>query len=143
MDEIRNNPPHDAIDIRQLARAIRFALIAFILALSYLGLWSSMSIKRFVRTFEDMLGDGGLPALTQFVSGAQGFFVLLSVLVPIVAVSMLFHRSIVRSFYVIGALGLLTISQFILVNYALAVPLVQILNAMSTPTNMPAVPPPR
>ncbi|MCE9610599.1 MAG: hypothetical protein K8R23_10435 [Chthoniobacter sp.] len=143
MNEPQKIPPHDAIDIRQLARAIRFAHAAFLLVLSYLSLWSSMSIRRFIGLFEDMLGGQQLPALTQLVSGAQDIFVLISVLVPVVAVWMLFHRSIVRSFYIIGALSLFSIAQLILLNYALAVPLVQILNALSNPADMPALPPPR
>ena len=140
MNETQKILPHDAIDIRQLARAIRFALIAFLLVLSYLNLWSSFSIRHLLGVFGDMLGSQGMPAFPEFVLRAQSVFVLVSVLLPVVAVSMLSHRNIVRSFYIIGALGLVTIAQLIMVHYALAIPFINIIDAMANPPDMSAPP---
>ena len=87
MNEAEQIPQQDAIDVWQLARAIRFALVSIVLGLSYLSLRSSLSIESFSQIFADMLGGKPLPALTQFVLGARPLFVAVSILVPIVAVA--------------------------------------------------------
>ena len=132
-NEAEPTPPPDAIDLRQLARAIRFALVAIVLGLSYLGLRGSLSIGDFELIFRDMLGGKPLPALTVFVLGARPFFLGISILVPALAIATLFLRGVVRSFYVIGALGFVTIAQFITLYHALSAPLSQIISAMSGP----------
>ena len=132
MNEAQQNSQQDAIDVRQLARAIRFALVAIVLGLSYLSIRSSLSIGSFGAIFADMLGGRPLPALTRFVLGAAPLFVAISVLVPIVAVATLFLRGVVGSFYVIGVLGFVTIAQFITLYHGLSAPLSQIISGMSS-----------
>lgn len=121
----------DAIDVQQLARSIRFALVFIVLGLSYFSLRSSLSIGSFTQIFADMLGGRPLPALTQFVLSARPLFVVVSFLVPIVAIAMLFLRGLVTSFYVIGILGFVTIAQFITLYHGLSAPLIEIINGMS------------
>ena len=142
MNEAEQIPQQDAIDVRQLARAIRFALVAIVLGLSYLSLRSSLSIGSFELIFRDMLGGKPLPALTQFVLSARPLFVAVSVLVPIAALATLFLRSVIGSFYLIGALGFVTIAQFITLYHGLSAPLTQIISAMSG-TDTSAFPPQR
>ena len=132
MNEAEQIPQQDAIDVRQLARAIRFALVSIVLGLSYLSLRSSLSIESFSQIFADMLGGKPLPALTQFVLGARPLFVAVSILVPIVAVATLFLRGIVGSFYIIGVLGFITIAQFITLYHGLSAPLSQIISGMNS-----------
>lgn len=132
MNEAEQNPPQDAIDVRRLAHAIRFALVAIVLGLSYLSIRSSLSIGGFSVIFADMLDGRPLPALTRFVLGAAPLFVGVSVLVPIVAVATLFLRGVVRSFYIIGVLGFVTIAQFITLYHGLSAPLTQIISAMGS-----------
>jgi hypothetical protein len=132
MNKAEQNPQQDAIDSRQLARAIRFALVAIVLGLSYLSIRSSLSIGGFSHIFADMLGGRPLPALTQFVLGARPFFVAVSVLVPIVAVATLFLRRVVSSFYIIGTLAFITIAQFATLYHGLSAPLTQIISGMSS-----------
>lgn len=103
----------DALDVRQLARAICFAFVAHVLGLSYLSWRSSLSIGGFSQIFADMLGGHPLPALTRFILGAAPLFVAVSMLVPILAIATLFLRGVLTSFYIIGVLGLVTIAQFI------------------------------
>ena len=133
MNQAQQTPQQDAIDVQQLARAIRFALVAIVLGLSYLSIRSSLSIENFSRIFQDMLApDHPLPALTLFVLRARPLFVAVSILVPIATFATLFLRGTVRSFYIIGALGFVTIAQFITLYYGLSGPLTQIISAMSS-----------
>ena len=140
MNEADQNLKQDVIDVWQLACAIRFALVAIVLGLSYLSVRSSLSIGSFELIFRVMLGGKPLPALTQFILSARPLFVAVSILVPIVAVATLFLRGIIGSFYVIGVLGFVTIAQFITLYHGLSVPLTQIISAMSG-TNTPPFPP--
>ncbi|MCE9612139.1 MAG: hypothetical protein K8R23_18230 [Chthoniobacter sp.] len=132
MNEAEKIPQQDAIDVRQLARAIRFALVALVLALSYLSLRSSLSIGGFSQIFSDLLDKEQLPSLTLFVLGARPLFVAVSILVPIIALATLFLRGMVLSFYIIGALGFVTIAQFITLYHGLSAPLSQIISTMSS-----------
>jgi hypothetical protein len=131
MNEAEQIPQQDAIDARQLGRAIRFALVSIVLGLSYLSLRSSFSIESFSQIFADMLGGKPLPGLSQFVLSARPLFVAVGVLVPIVALATLFLRSLVTSFYVIGVLGFVTIAQFITLYHGLSAPLTEIISGMS------------
>src|SRR5258708_1013954 len=111
MNEAEQTQQHDPIDVRQLARAIRFALVGIILGLSLLGLRYNPLIEDFRKIFEDMLGkDEVLPAVTRFVLNASPLFVVISSLTPILAVATLFLRSLVVSFYIIGVLGFITVA---------------------------------
>jgi hypothetical protein len=132
MNEAAQNPPPDAIDVRQLAKAIRFALVGIVLGLSYLSIRGSLSIGSFAMIFTDMLNGRPLPVLTRFVIAAGPLFVAVSFLVPVAAVATLFLRGVVRSFYVIGTLGFITIVQFIMLYHGLSAPLGQIISAMGS-----------
>jgi hypothetical protein len=140
MNEAEQIPQQDAIDVRQLAHAIRFALVAIVLGLSDLSIRSSLRIGSFELIFRDMLGGKPLPAGTQFVLSARPLFLGVSILVPIVAVATLLLRHLVSSFYVIGALGFITIAQFITLYHGLSAPLTQIISAMSGTPDMAAFP---
>ena len=130
MNEAEQIPQQDAIDVRQLALAIRFTLVSIVLGLSYVSLQSSLSIGTFRLIFADMLGDRPLPTLTQFVLGARPLFVAVSVIVPIVAIATLFLRGLVGSFYIIGVFGLVAIAQFITLYHGLSAPIFEILRLM-------------
>ena len=134
MSEAEPTPRQDAIDVQQLACAIRFALVSIVVGLSYLSLRSSLAIQDFSLIFADMLGGRPLPALTAFVIGARPLFVTVSILVPVVAIATLFLRGVVGSFYIIGVLGFVTIAQFITLYHSLSAPLTQIIRAMGSDT---------
>ena len=132
MNEAKQIPQPDALDVRQIARAIRFALVAIVLGLSYLSIRSSLSIGNFELIFRDMLGGKPLPRLTQFVLSARPLFVAVSILVPLVAVATLFLRGVTASFYIIGVLVFVTVVQCITIYHGLLAPLTQIISAMSS-----------
>jgi hypothetical protein len=133
MNEAEQTPQPDALDVRQIARAIRFALVAIVLGLSYLSIRSSLSIGNFELIFRDMLGGKPLPSLTQFVLSARPLFVAVSILVPLVAVATLFLRGVIASFYIIGVLVCVTVVQCITIYHGLLAPLTQIIRAMGSP----------
>lgn len=132
MNEAKQIPQPDALDVQQIARAIRFALVAIVLGLSYLSIRSSLSIGNFELIFRDMLGGKPLPSLTQFVLSARPLFVAVSILVPLVAVATLFLRGLIASFYIIGVLVCVTVVQCITIYDGLVAPLTQIISAMSS-----------
>ena len=132
MNEAEQTQQQDPIDVRQLAGAIRFALVGIILGLSLLGLRTGPNIESFRKIFEDMLGkEEALPAVTRFVLNAGPWFVVVSYLTPILAVWTLFLRSFVVSFYIIGVLGFITVGQFIIIFHGFFAPLVKIAENMN------------
>lgn len=133
MSHLQPSFQQEPIDVRQLARAIRFALVAIVLSVSYFGLRSSLSIGQFGAIFNDMLAGRPLPAITVFVLKAKLAFVAVSILLPTAAVATLFQRRVVASFYVIGGLSVLAIVQFVVLYHALSAPLVEVIKGMSNP----------
>ena len=131
MNEAEQTPQQDAIDIRQLARAIRFALVSIVLGLSYLCLSCSLSIDSFESIFHGIANNPHLPILTQFVISARLLFVAVNILVSVAAIVTLFLRGFVTSFYIIGVLGFVIIAQFITLYYAVIAPFNMIIGAMS------------
>lgn len=130
MNEAEQIPQQDAIDVPQLAHAIRFAIVGIILGLSYLSYRWSLSLEHFSHAFADMLGNRPLPTITVCVLRTRYVFVTVSVLVPVIAVTTLFLRGLVRSFYIIGVLGFTTTAQLVLLYHGLSAPLVQIIHNM-------------
>ncbi len=130
VNEEKKATPPELIDVWQLARAIRFAMVAMVLPLSYLSLRSSLSVATFGAVFHDMLGGKPLPALTQFVFAISPVLIGFAFLAPILALATLFLRKVVLSFYILGVLGFLTVVEFILLYHGLSAPLFEIIKAM-------------
>ena len=117
-------------EINRLARSIRFAFVSILLGLAYLNIRSSLSIFAFQQIFRDMLNGKALPNLTQFVFSSVTVLIVVSLLVPSVAIGTLFSNRVISSFYLLGALSLLVMAQFIVLFYAFSAPLSQIINSM-------------
>jgi hypothetical protein len=130
-----NNPETTSADqtpdLVAITRAIRFALVCIVLCLSYLNVWSALSISKFGQVFADMLGGKPLPAITTFVVQSPTLFLLLSLAIPIAAIATLFARGVVRPFYVLGVLALSSIAFLVVLFHALSAPLGQIISGMS------------
>lgn len=127
-----------AIDVDQLGRAIRFALVAIVLGLSYLALRSSLGMASFEQVFLDMLGGKPLPALTAFVLNARPLFLAVALFVPAAAVACLFLRRVALSLYIVGVLALVTLVQSIVLYHALSAPLTQIISMLQeVPADIP------
>lgn len=135
MNEIEQKQIRNGVDVPQLARAIRFAFVIIILCLSYVNIRSSLGIDRFDLAFKDMVGHP-LPPLAAFIVGARDDLLVISLLVPLCVIGALFLRDLVRSFYVIGALALVSLIESALIYHLLFTAVVQIIAALengSTP----------
>jgi hypothetical protein len=115
-------PPAPLIDTAALARAIRFALVCILLGLCYINLHCALNINAFISIFKDMLNGKPLPAITVFVIQSRILLTSLSVILPFCAFLTLFSSQLIRSFYALGLLALLTLIELVTVYSALGVP---------------------
>lgn len=130
-DNHNHNSNFEALNLPRIGHATRFAIACVVLGFSYLSIRSSLSISRFERVFEDMLGSGTrLPALTTFVMGVRPAFVALSFCIPVACIAIFFIRDIARSLYCLGVLALIAIIECIVLFHALSSPLVEIISGM-------------
>ena len=117
-------------EVARLVRAVRFALVCLVVALSYFAIRATSAIIDFRGIFRDMLNGKPLPPLTVFVIQARYGLVVCAWSVPLAAVGTLFTRRFVASFYLIGGLCLLTIALFLIIYEALSAPLFMIIQQM-------------
>jgi hypothetical protein len=118
----------------QLFRAIRFALFAITLGLSYFSIRASMAIPHFRAVFADLLEGQALPWLTHFIFQARYVFLVTSWLLPLGALWAVFMPVKARSFYVLGAIAMMTIVQSIVICTALSEPLIGLVNQLGDTT---------
>jgi hypothetical protein len=130
MNELEPHPPQGPIDVLQLARAMRFALVFLVVGLSYFSVRASLAIGNFAAIFRDMLGNRPLPPFTIFVLGFRDEFIAVSIFVPLAVIGTLFSRRFVWSFYIIGTLGIITLVEFIILYHGLSAPLGEIITSM-------------
>jgi hypothetical protein len=123
-----STPP--PFEIAAVARAIRFALVCILLGLCLLNIYAELSFYDFSLIHRNMLGGPPLPALTVFVLQSRILFTSLSVIVPFCGVLTLFSRELIRSFYALGLLALLTFIELVTLYCALDLPLVRIIQEM-------------
>jgi hypothetical protein len=122
---------NDVSEMRDLAKATRFAVVCIVLGLSYFSIRASLNIPAYMRVYEDMLGSGSqLPGITVFVFKAQHLFVGISFAVPALSLGLLFVRNIPRAMRVIGVLVLEVIVQSIVLYHALLAPITEIIRRM-------------
>ncbi|MEA3213818.1 MAG: hypothetical protein QOE70_6875 [Chthoniobacter sp.] len=115
----------------ELVGAIRFALVAIVLALSLLPLRVALSLGSFEQIFKQMLGGRPLPMVTAWTLYARHFLVVLSLVWPGAALATLaFPRTSVTSFYFLGVAGVGAIVQFLILYTALSLGLQDIFRGM-------------
>lgn len=115
-----------------VARAIRFAFVCFLLVPSYFNIRGSFLISNFKGLFSDMLEGHSLPLIASFVLANRWLFITTSVLLPSIALATLRDRNILRSFYVLGALALMTLIQIIFLYQGLCAPLSTLINLLGS-----------
>jgi hypothetical protein len=135
MNPVEQNSEPSSMNVADLARAVRFALAALVVGLSYFSISGSLGIQGFGAIYNDMLNGRPLPMFTEFILRARPLFVASSVFVPVAAVALLFSRRLIPCIYIIGVLGLLSLGQIVALYYWLMLPLFDIISSMS------AVPP--
>jgi len=134
MNDTEQKQTTNEIDVAKLARAIRFAFATIVFVLSCFSVNSSLYIGNFHAIFRDMFTGKPLPLLTEFMLGAEQWIILFSILLPLGVIGTLFLRNLARSFYILGALALVTIVEMAVLSYGLWLPFVEIIkNLQATP----------
>lgn len=113
-----------------IARAVRFALAALVLGVSYPNIHCAFAMGRFEQIFMDMLGNKPLPAATVFVLRYRWLFEGSSVLFPMLSVMGVFSSRSVRPTYLSGVTVLLVFGQLFFMWFALTGPVVEIVRGM-------------
>jgi len=115
------NPPAEpeaaALDLARLARAVRFAMVTFILGLSYVCIRATLGVDVAADLFRDLVMAGDPPPLMQFILSIRPALVAISIAVPLLAVATLFSPRLVASFYLIGMLALVVVAQILVIFY--------------------------
>lgn len=111
-----------APELLSITKALRFALVAIVLGISYLNVRLAFSIPWFQNIYHDMLGNKPLPPETAFVVQAHSGLVVLSFALPLFAVLSLFlcRRSV--SIYIVGIVIIAVVGQLVFTWHAVAVP---------------------
>jgi len=119
-----------ATEFLSITRALRFALVAIVLGISYLNVRLAFSIPWFQNIYHDMLGNKPLPPETAFVVQAHSGLVLLSLALPLLSVLSLFlcRRSV--SIYIVGIVIIAVVAQVVFTWHAVAVPFFMIASFM-------------
>ncbi|MDQ6631305.1 MAG: hypothetical protein M3Y82_06060 [Verrucomicrobiota bacterium] len=112
MTEGKEIPKQTSINAEQLARVVRFGLVAIVLLVSFFPIHCSLKVFTFKEVWEGMKLT--LPPLTLFVVRQRHFLIVTSLLVPLASIATLFMRNYVRSFYWIAVLALITMVHIIL-----------------------------
>ena len=114
--------PSTSDSIPANGRIIRIAVALIVVGLSCVNIRYALNIGRFRAIFKDFSAEP-LPALTVFVNQFHLPLVLLSLILPACAIAAIFMRSLAKSFYVLGALGVLTFAEGMLLHQALVAPI--------------------
>jgi len=132
MSDFAPPDPEDAIDVRQLANAIRLIAFGIVLGLSWLTFFAAGMIGQFETIFHDMLGGKPLPLITQLVIEGRMVLYVMASIIPAVAIGALLTRRIVGALYVLAALAFLAVGEFSVIYTSLVAPLVEIIRQMSS-----------
>jgi hypothetical protein len=111
--------PPPAIDVAALSRAIRFALVCILLGFCYVNIRCAFGLTAPSFVFKATLNGRPLPEMTVFVLQYRILFTSLSVILPFCAALTLFSSQLIRSFYALGLLTLLTFVELATLSCAL------------------------
>ena len=92
----------DKVEFVSITRALRYALTALVLGISYPNVRLALGISTFQRVYRDMLGNHPLPPETAFIIQARAILIVLSLVLPMLVVLSLFFRRRSLSIYVIA-----------------------------------------
>jgi hypothetical protein len=122
--------PQPAFDIVKFAGATRFALVSIVFCLAYFGVSSSLSIGHFEQIFRDMLGGKPLPTVTQWIIHFRLLILLISLLVPLIALATLFLSNLARAVTILGWLVIISFVQCLTIYQGLVAPFLDIMKAL-------------
>ncbi len=125
--------PTDKSELSRVSRAVRFALAALVLGMSYPNIHCAFGIPKFQQIYQDMLMGKPLPQVTEFVVRFQIVFEALSILLPVLALGSVAARGTTRPLYVVGGVVLGIFVQIFFQWFALTLPLFGIIKEMQAP----------
>lgn len=128
MNDIFKDPDSQSLST---GRAIRFGFAAVVLGMSYPNIRLALGLHRFGAVFQDMLGGKPLPVITTVTLQAQPFLAGLSMVIPLLAVALVFVGRRTQSIYISGILILAVFFQLFFTWQAVSAPLFQIVQGMS------------
>jgi hypothetical protein len=120
-------------DSLRTVRALRFALMAVILGVSYPNIRLALAIGACSQVYRDMLGNRPIAVEATFTIHARLVFIALSFAIPLVAIASQFIRSLSKSIYLVGVLILLVFLQFYWTFHAMSGPFLNIVQGMQSP----------
>lgn len=123
-------PEKQDVEIRSLARAMRFAFAALVLGVSFFNIHRALSISNFQAISVDLLNGTPLPAATLWVLENQRILQGLSMAIPLAAVALIFWGRLPVALYWLGSLVLLALVQLAFAWTALTAPLMEIIKKM-------------
>src|SRR5688500_13431828 len=112
----------------RIFKGIRFALVSVLLAISCLTLRCCFEISAVRSIAADMIEGKPLPLVASVVFRFELPFLILSTVIPVLALTTLCMKNLPRSFYVLGALGLTSCLLLALVWEAIWRPFTMLLN---------------
>jgi len=127
--------PRNAMETQRALQGIKFALVSIIVGLSYIDCRASLAISSFRQIFADLLDGKVLPPVASFVFPLRSIFLVISCLIPAVAICTIFMRPKSRIFYLLGALTLAAVLAAILLFTALWSPLLNELDQLGPRPN--------
>jgi hypothetical protein len=119
-----DNNPTEAESLR-IFRALRFALVAVVLGVSYGNIHTAFSLTEYQQIYHDMFSKP-LPTDTDFVFRFRILLDTLSLALPTIAVITLFASSLSRSIYIVGCIIGMVFIQLFFTWQAVSTPLFQI-----------------
>lgn len=130
MNTTDSNDSTAGLELVRLSRAVRFALAAIVVGLSYPNIHCALGIDKFRQIYVDMLGGKPLMPATALILQFQPLFVALSILFPVAAIVTIFIPGTTRAIYIAGFLVLAIFAQLFFQWFSLTEPLFSIIRAM-------------
>jgi hypothetical protein len=124
--------PRDDTQTQRALQGVKFALVSIIAGISYLDYRASLAISSFRQIFADMLDGRVLPPVGAFVLPSRSVFLVVSCLIPAVAICTLFIKPRSQVFYLLGALTLAAVVAATLLLTALWSPLLTVIDQLGT-----------
>jgi hypothetical protein len=90
-------------EVKNIGRAVRFGFIAIVLGVSYPNIRLAFVLDRFAVIYNDMLNGKPLPPATDFVLHSQPLLMAISLLIPLVALGLIWLAPLSRSLWSAGA----------------------------------------
>jgi hypothetical protein len=120
--------PEPDSQIAALTRAVRFGFTAIAVVFSYPNFCLASHIPAFEQIYHDMLGGKPLPSMTELVLRAHTLLLVLSVLLPLLAIGSAFACRAIRSVYLSTFFIVVVLLQLFLSWWALSRPLLSIIS---------------